>query len=754
MPMHWTSRLLIPALVTLAHTALAQAPAEELGPLHAQPRGTGGAPGEQRVQLNEFFLYENLPQELPVVDDFSTDRTRHLDAQSGDANVTLTATFYLLAVGGVSDPGMAYLLDTTWRYTFDVSDPDTVIADTLPNPVVTVTVLDLDVYPPTSITVDAWPPYDLYDTLGTPVDTVDYAPDLVQDSLFVYTVAADPRTYDMDGTIVPLILWEDDDACVNRTYPVDPPTIGVASFDGLDRRGFPYDVTVPLPYGECDRLTSVPIDLQYPAGDSIYLSFLYQPQGLSGDEFVQEEDSLVLDLYAPDDDEWVQVWSSEYTMLQPFRQVMVPITDTRFLKPDFRMRWRNYGTRSGALDHWHLDYVRLGRNRSFDDTVLVDVAFVMPGNTLLQTYTSVPFAKFNAAPASYMAQNVELTMKNLDIDDKFITWGYLADIDGDPTPPYEECDNYGNNISSNAGTTFTSVHPVSAGPCSFTYDPSLSTDAAFWRNTFWLNATPNNIAYNDTMSFLQELSNYYSYDDGSAEAGYSLNSAGAKLAVRFDTQGGDSLRAVRMYFDPIFSENDPTDGSFLLTVWTGLNPEVVQFQNFTFSSPEYRFDGPNKFVEFALDSTIWVQGTFYVGFVQTNAIKMNIGFDKNRVNSDKIYYRTSGPFVNTGFQGSLMLRPVMVAPVDPWASVPEPSQERTLTVFPNPVGDQLNVRLSEDAAGTRVELMDAMGRVVRLEGYRPAMTVGVSDLAPGLYVVRVVDAQGTAIGQERILVQR
>jgi len=418
------------------------------------------------------------------------------------------------------------------------------------------------------------------------------------------------------------------------------------------------------------------------------------------------------------------------------------------------MRWRNYGTRSGALDQWHLDYVRLGRNRSFDDTVLVDVAFVMPGSTLLQTYTSVPFAKFSAAPASYMAQNVELTMKNLDIDDKFITWGYLSDIDGDPAPPYEECDNYGNNISSNAGTTFTSVHPVGAGPCSFSYDPALSTDAAFWRSSFWLNATPNNIAYNDTMSFLQELSNYYSYDDGSAEAGYSLNSAGAKLAVRFDTQGGDSLRAVRMYFDPIFSENDPTDASFLLTVWTSLNPEVVQFQNFTFSSPEYRFDGPNKFVEFALDSTIWVQGTFYVGFVQTNAIKMNIGFDKNRVNADKIWFRTSGPFVNTSFQGSLMLRPVMVAPVDPWASVPELPQERTLEVFPNPVGDQFNVRLSNGPAATLVELLDAMGRSVRREGYRPAMMVDVSDLAPGLYVVRVMDAQGTAIGQERILVQR
>jgi hypothetical protein len=297
------------------------------------------------------------------------------------------------------------------------------------------------------------------------------------------------------------------------------------------------------------------------------------------------------------------------------------------------------------------------------------------------------------------------------------------------------------------------VHPVGAGPCGFTYDPALSTDAAFWRSTFWLNATPNNIAYNDSMSFLQELSNYYSYDDGSAEAGYSLNSAGAKLAVRFDTQGGDSLRAVRMYFDPIFSENDPTDGSFLLTVWTSLNPEVVQFQNFTFSSPEYRFDGPNKFVEFALDSTIWVQGTFYVGFVQTNAIKMNIGFDKNRVNSDKIWFRTSGPFVNTSFQGSLMLRPVMVAPVDPWASVPEPERDDVLELFPNPAGDVLNVRLRDASAATSVELVDAMGRAVRREGFRPAMALGVSDLPPGLYVLRVLGGQGMVIGQERVLVQ-
>ena len=48
----------------------------------------------------------------------------------------------------------------------------------------------------------------------------------------------------------------------------------------------------------------------------------------------------------------------------------------------------------------------------------------------------------------------------------------------------------------------------------------------------------------------QELSNYYSYDDGSAEWGYSLNQSGGRIAYRFDTQGDDTLRAVRFSRDP------------------------------------------------------------------------------------------------------------------------------------------------------------------------------------------------------------
>ncbi len=754
--MPYTRSLFFALLALLSGDLLAQVtPVEELGPIHARPI-EGGTPGELRSLLNEYFIYEYLPQELPLEDDFSTDRTRHLDAQGGQPGVTLTATYFHLEVGGVSTAVMAYVLDTTFTYTFDISDPDSMVVDTAANAPVMVTVFDLDVVPPTDTTMEGWPAFNVYDTLGAGSFIEDLTPDLLQDSLFVYTVAADTRTYDQDGTLVPQILWQDDYAYVNRTYPVDPPTIGVATFDGLDRTGFPYDVTTALPYGECDRLTSVPIDLQYPAGDSIYLSFLYQPQGLSGDDIVQVQDSLVLEFYKPDDDEWVQVWQADYTALQPFEQVMVPIVDMGYLKPDFQMRWRNYGTRSGALDQWHLDYVRLGRNRNFDDTVLVDVAFVMPESSLLQVYTSVPFAKFSASPASYMASSVDLTMKNLDIppNDKFITWGYVSDIDGAPAPPFLACDGYGNNIINNAGTTFQSTHPVNSSPCNFVYDPALSTDAAFWRTSYWLDCTPNNIAYNDSMSFVQEISNYYAYDDGSAEAGYNLNTAGAMVAVQFDTQGGDSLRAVRMYFDPIFSENDPTDGSFLITVWSSLNPVNQVFQNFSYSSPTYRFDGPNKFVEFPLDETIFVQGTFYVGWVQTDAIKMNVGFDKNRNNQDKIFYKVSGPFANTSFEGSLMLRPVMVSAVDPWAAVPEVPVTDALVLYPNPAGEEVFIRYAGTEQAATVELIDATGRMVDRAAFRTNTPISVSGMAPGVYLVRVLDGGGMLLGQERMIVQR
>lgn len=743
--------LLLPALLLLGS---ATAQVERVEPLHAQPRAEQ-APGQLRSGSGlEYFIYRNDTVELPIVDDFSVDRTRHLNATNSDANVTLQETIYRLAVNGISTADMVFMADTTYHLTVDTVGVDTTTIET--NPTISVVLADLTTYPVTTTTVDLWPAYAVTDTVGDPTSDTTHilAPDLRQDSLKVYLVAPDGRLYiNPDNTTRPYILWADDDAYINGTYPVDPPTIGVASLDGLARNGFPYSPESPNLNGIADRLTSVPINLEYSASDSIYLSFLYQTRGLSGDGELQEEDSLRLEFYAPDDDAWQVVWSTPYVPLAPFKNVLVPVTQGEYLKKGFRMRFSNKATLGGAVDFWHIDYVRLGRFRAYQDTIIQDVSWTYPANTLLAPYTSVPFNKFNEDPAHYMATTVDLTQKNIYNVSAFITWEYFADSTCNGTVAHRG--DYDSNISGNANTSFTTAHPINSGAHPFIYDLEGCADAAFFDVSFHTNASPDAMKYNDTTAFTQELSNYYSYDDGSAESGYWLNYTGGQIAYRFDTQGQDSLRAVRMYFDPIFSygdvPNDPRDGNFLLTVWSNLNNEPI-FQNVSFSTPDYHLWGPNHFVEYDLDQTIAVAGSFYVGWTQTNAIKMNLGLDKNRVNNSRMFYNVGNGWVQSGVQGSWMIRPVMVSEVDPFAGLEEHNTPGALTLFPNPTSTELHVAVTGARPGM-IEILDMTGRVAQQAQWNEG-TVCIGVLSPGVYLLRALDADGRSLGQQRFVVER
>src|ERR1035438_4122710 len=73
--------------------------------------------------------------------------------------------------------------------------------------------------------------------------------------------------------------WIGRSVYINDDFPIDPPTIGVATFDGLDSVGKPYlNATYDYP---ADTLTSQLINLSAAlASDStIYLSFYYQAAG-------------------------------------------------------------------------------------------------------------------------------------------------------------------------------------------------------------------------------------------------------------------------------------------------------------------------------------------------------------------------------------------------------------------------------------------------------------------------------------------
>ncbi|MFZ1665529.1 MAG: T9SS type A sorting domain-containing protein, partial [Flavobacteriales bacterium] len=102
--------------------------------------------------------------------------------------------------------------------------------------------------------------------------------------------------------------------------------------------------------------------------------------------------------------------------------------------------------------------------------------------------------------------------------------------------------------------------------------------------------------------------------------------------------------------------------------------------------------------------------------------------------------------------GSWMIRPVVVAPLDPFAGVDEVSLPvETLAVFPNPAGSEFQVRWNGSKVAL-LQLVDPTGRTVRTwAGVEGPMAVG--DLAPGLYLVRAVSSNGSTLAQSRLIVQ-
>jgi hypothetical protein len=80
--------------------------------------------------------------------------------------------------------------------------------------------------------------------------------------------------------------WLDSSAYINTGFPIAPISIGVATFDGLNKHGYPYNFSAPVSTSaSADTLTSMPINIETdPSGlvnydaahDSIILRFYYQ----------------------------------------------------------------------------------------------------------------------------------------------------------------------------------------------------------------------------------------------------------------------------------------------------------------------------------------------------------------------------------------------------------------------------------------------------------------------------------------------
>ncbi len=720
----------------LTHTtSLAQW--EEVGPLTANPHIQKESSNILKANPNTFdstFIYAPDTIALPVFDEFSTNKFQVYNADYSDAGVTFDKVYKLLDMSSVplaSDA--AFTMQQTFKRTINVAEGTFFDEAFTPTQI---RIGSLASYPVTHVPTNVYPPFYIYDTLDYPndVDTIWIPePDVFQDSATqFFTSVNDPD-----------LIWLDHHAYHNYSWAVEPWSLGVVSFDGLDENGIPYAINTTTT-GYADYLTSKPIDMSVTsAADSVYFSFLWQAEGFG--DIPETGDSLVLEFYAKDLDQWNRVWSVNGEGVSSFQQGHILIENTDYFKRGFQFRFKNYGGLSGSLDHFHIDYVNLRQFSGHQDTVIRDFAFVYPVHTLLETFTSIPWDHYKTDPGSKMSSNVHVVVRNSDNVPENEENGSVSLVYGGVEEGSFILDeNTLNNADLNYSpwTTYHSFHDFTGGAFYDETKPGLMEEFEFISRATHQNS---NFTLNDSTISKQYFQNYYSYDDGSAEAAYGPTGNQARLAIKYTPYEADSLIGAMIHF--VQSVDDVSDKLFLLTVWAdnGGVPGTVLYEDQLFfpRSPEYRI-GKNLFSTYYFLDTmkVHVGGTFYIGWRQFGPERLNVGLDRNIINNDKTFFSVDNgiSWNESQIEGSVMIRPIFSTSLDPLLGITmKTSEELSFVLYPNPTSGVVNIRM-DAGEFTTAEVRNIQGQLI-MQVTDPM--INLSDYPSGVYFVRIPESSKT-----------
>ncbi len=541
--------------------------------------------------------------------------------------------------------------------------------------------------------------------------------------------------------------WMDNQCYVSQTFGVKPPSIGVAVFDGLRNDGKAYEPDdVNSKFESADTLTSLRIDLSpYQASDSLYISFFYQPQG-RGDA-PEPSDSMTLQFLADSlltdtgwvHDGWFTIWSIQGSELRKFRQFILPVHNSQrkiFTHDHFQFRFVGYSNRSGNLDNHIIDYVYLDRGRNGADTSFNDIAAYFRPRSLLQRYWAMPSKQFRNNFATEIRDSVQIPIKTNTRLLRNISYGYaVKDLNTGlliGKNPSVQADNIGDYQSK-----------IFTQKLSLTVPPNLP-DSFAWQLKAGGITSPDEFPFNDSASSRMVFSNFYAYDDGTAEAGYGLiNTTQGAAALRFNLNVPDTLQGVSIHFNQ--GEQAVQNQAFKLTIWKSLtavgeisDADEILYQK-TIPSAEYS-NYVNAFVYFPLDTELILDGEFYVGWTQDRSFILNVGFDQNYdefLNSGfnpNLFYNSGGKWRESRERGVPMIRPYFGPEPLSNVGVAEPGNtSATPQMYPNP--SQGWVNFSSPDAILEILVFDIQGRLLmRIENED---TIDLSAMRRGVYYCQV-----------------
>ncbi len=564
--------------------------------------------------------------------------------------------------------------------------------------------------------------------------------------------------------------WEDNDVFVNNSLAIAPPSIGVATLDGLDETGSPYGRSE-----SGDTLTSVAINLDVVV-DDLHLSFFVQPRGF-GDQ-PELLDSLILEFLDVNG-----VWQLQRSYqgsdtpltVDEFMFDFVMISNTDFLHEDFQFRFRNKSSGRGAVDYWHLDMIRLLNNQA-PSSSFRDVAFRFPSEGILDRYSAMPVRHFRSNTASHLRDMFSLSIINhFDSNRPIGSPTSLMEINevnsGQNVLAPRQYLTGGQNIDSN-----TSIENTISQSFSVSSTIANSSDELLFETSFVLNPAEadndkghleNNFITTETV-----IDDYFAYDDGTAELGLLAQGAGTNIAVEFQTTVQDTLSAIALHIPRL--KTDVSNQFFSLKVWLNdltsepvfegnlLHPIYVDefadtLQGFTTYRLQETFTGVLRPVEIPANTT------FYIGWEQVSDEFIDaipVGFDVNTTGVSQYNFFSTDEqdwfdFESENLDGALLIRPVMGVDNAIFTSVGETDSLEGIKVYPNPNNTGLlNIELDEVAQSRIKEarIIDVNGRLVHVqkEGLHQ---IALPYVAAGVYFINFADDSNNLIYREKLIIQ-
>ncbi|MDR0815747.1 MAG: T9SS type A sorting domain-containing protein [Bacteroidales bacterium] len=544
-------------------------------------------------------------------------------------------------------------------------------------------------------------------------------------------------------------LWTDRYVYINNHFPDQPRSNGVATFDALDADGQVYQDRGDS--FNADTLTSCPINLQ-PWMTGVYLSFYYQPQGFG--DAPEENDQLILQFKATNQT-WRNVWTVAGTKSHPFKSVLVPLEEND-LYEGFQFRFVNtvsFGSdnfnegKKGNVDLWHVDYVRLDKDRHENDTAVVDVAMIAPLRSLIKGYTSIPWNQFMKVYASRLEPQIGITYRNND------NIGYLVKRVFEVTDMYHsQTTPVGSAGSENIlGGKIITYKEEALNPF-----VTPATDSALFELKAYLETDERDRKENDTVRFYQEFKNYFSRDDGTPESGYGyegINAQGFSIACHYEMFVPDTLRAVAIYFNPVLN-NITRKYVFRIAVWK--DEDGRPGEQIYLSDEEYSPLTTGEYTIFPLSAPLYIAKNYWIGWTQVTSGFLNVGFDLSSNDHGNLMYNSAGSWLTDGNYGTLMIRPYAGKPLKLTTAAPVPTEKinAELTVYPNPATHYIYVELSQAIDdGYELEIFGVTGQLY----YKKPLTdnyIELSSLKQGVYILRLSHRKTRQEWTQRVVIRR